>query len=343
MTAEDGIARGAAAVVEQIGTGEILAMASYPTYDLSTFRQDYTELSQDPSSPLLNRATMGLYPPGSTLKPLTAIAALEEGVTTTTEKIRDTGKWTYPGDSKSYFYCWKRTGHGLQNITQAITNSCNYFIGEMGYRLGMEKLREYLTAFGLGEKTGIEIGDYAGTLPENPEGQNQAPWAAFGQSNQLYTPLQLANYVATLAGGGERYTPHLLKSVRSYDNSELVYSSSEMEPVETIDIDSKNLEAVLKGMLGYTQPGGQVYSYFKDCVVTAGAKTGTAQLGGKKENNGVFVAFAPYDDPEIAVALVIEKGGSGAALAETAVGILNAYFSKDEIATTIIGENELLR
>ena len=343
MTAEDGIARGAAAVVEQIGTGEILAMASYPTYDLSTFRQDYTELSQDPSSPLLNRATKGLYPPGSTLKPLTAIAALEEGVTTTTEKIRDTGKWTYPGDSKSYFYCWKRTGHGLQNITQAITNSCNYFIGEMGYRLGMEKLREYLTAFGLGEKTGIEIGDYAGTLPENPEGQNQAPWAAFGQSNQLYTPLQLANYVATLAGGGERYTPHLLKSVRSYDNSELVYSSSEMEPVETIDIDSKNLEAVLKGMLGYTQPGGQVYSYFKDCVVTAGAKTGTAQLGGKKENNGVFVAFAPYDDPEIAVALVIEKGGSGAALAETAVGILNAYYSKDEIATTIIGENELLR
>ena len=338
MTAEDGIARGAAAVVEQIGTGEILAMASYPTYDLSTFRQDYTELSQDPSSPLLNRATMGLYPPGSTLKPLTAIAALEEGVTTTTEKIRDTGKWTYPGDSKSYFYCWKRTGHGLQN-----TNSCNYFSGEMGYRLGMENLREYLTAFGLGEKTGIEIGDYAGTLPENPEGQNQAPWAAFGQSNQLYTPLQLANYVATLAGGGERYTPHLLKSVRSYDNSELVYSSSEMEPVETIDIDSKNLEAVLKGMLGYTQPGGQVYSYFKDCVVTAGAKTGTAQLGGKKENNGVFVAFAPYDDPEIAVALVIEKGGSGAALAETAVGILNAYFSKDEIATTIIGENELLR
>lgn len=206
----------------------------------------------------------------------------------------------------------------------------------------MEKLREYLTAFGLGEKTGIEIGDYAGTLPENPEGQNQAPWAAFGQSNQLYTPLQLANYVATLAGGGERYTPHLLKSVRSYDNSELVYSSSEMEPVETIDIDSKNLEAVLKGWLGYTQPGGQVYSYFKDCVVTP-APNRYSQLGGKKENNGVFVAFAPYDDPEIAVALVIEKGGSGAALAETAVGILNAYFSKDEIATTIIGENELLR
>ena len=110
MTAEDGIARGAAATVIQVGTGEILAMASYPTYDLSTFRQDYTELSNDPSSPLLNRATMGLYPPGSTLKPLTAIAALEEDVTTTTEKIRDTGKWTYPGDSKSYFYCWKRTG-----------------------------------------------------------------------------------------------------------------------------------------------------------------------------------------------------------------------------------------
>ena len=157
----------------------------------------------------------------------------------------------------------------------------------MGYRLGMEKLREYLTAFGLGEKTGIEIGDYAGTLPENPEGRTRPLGSVRAVQPALYTAAagQLCRYP-----GRRRRTlhPHLLKSVRSYDNSELVYSSSEMEPVETIDIDSKNLEAVLKGMLGYTQPGGQVYSYFKDCVVTAGAKTGTAQLGGKKENNGVF-------------------------------------------------------
>lgn len=341
MTAEDGVARGAAAAVVQVGTGDVLALASYPTYDLATFRKNYTELSSDPSSPLLNRATMGLYPPGSTLKPLTAIAALEEGVTTTGERLNDSGRWIYPGTSMGP-YCWKRSGHGRLNVTGAISNSCNYYFAEMGYRLGMDNLREYLTAFGLGEHTGIETGDAAGTLPENPPGEDQAPWAAFGQSNQLYTPLQLASYIATLAGGGAYYEPHLLKSVRSYDNSELVYSSENAAPDHTIDIDPAHLNAVLKGMLGYTQPGGQIHAYFKDCVVSAGAKTGTAQLGSNKKNNGVFVCFAPYDDPEIAIALVIEKGDAGANLAETAVGILNAYFTEDQIAATIVGENQLL-
>ena len=342
MNAEDGITeRGAAAAVVEVGTGAILAIASYPTYDLSSFNKNYNEYANDPAKPLYNRATMGLYPPGSTLKPLTAIAALEEGVTTTGEKLNDTGRWTYPGTTDGT-YCWKRSGHGRLNVTGAITNSCNYYFAEMGYRLGMDTLREYLTAFGLGEHTCIETGDAAGTLPENPPGQNQAPWAAYGQSNQLYTPIQLANYIATLVSGGKHYEAHLLKSVRSYDNSEVLYTEEEAEPVNTIDIDPTYLDAVMKGMLGYTQPGGQVYSYFQNCVVTAGAKTGTAQLGANKENNGVFVCFAPYDDPEIAVAIVIEKGGAGAALAETAVGILNAYFTEDEIATTIIGENQLL-
>ena len=173
-------------------------------------------------------------------------------------------------------------------------------------------------------------------------GENQAPWAAFGQSNQLYTPVQLANYIATLVSGGQHYKAHLLKSVRSYDNSEVLYTEESAEPENTIDIDPAYLNAVMKGMLGYTQPGGQVYSSFKDCVVTAGAKTGTAQLGGNKKNNGVFVCFAPYDDPQIAVALVLEKAGAGAELAQTAVGILNAYFTEDEIAVTIVGENQLL-
>ena len=342
MNAKDGITeRGAAAAVIEVGSGAILATASYPTYSLTDFNKNYTEYANDPAKPLYNRATMGLYPPGSTLKPLTAIAALEEGVTTTSEKLNDTGRWTYPGTTDGT-YCWKRSGHGRLNVTGAITNSCNYYFAEMGYRMGMDTLRDYLAAFGLGEHTGIETGDAAGTLPENPPGQNQAPWAAYGQSNQLYTPIQLANYIATLVSGGKHYEAHLLKSVRSYDNSEVLYSEEDAEPVNTIDIDPAYLQAVMKGMLGYTQPGGQVYSYFKDCVVTAGAKTGTAQLGANKENNGVFVCFAPYDDPEIAVAIVIEKGGAGAALAETAVGILNAYFTEDEIAATIIGENQLL-
>ena len=342
MNAKDGMKdRGAAAAVIEVGTGAILATASYPTYDLSTFRQNYNEYAADSANPLYNRATMGLYPPGSTLKPLTAIAALEEGVTTTTEKLNDRGRWIYPGTDMGP-YCWKRSGHGRLNVTGAITNSCNYYFAEMGYRLGMDNLRKYLTAFGLGEHTGIETGDKAGTLPENPVGENQAPWAAFGQSNQLYTPVQLANYIATLVSGGQHYKAHLLKSVRSYDNSEVLYTEESAGPENTIDIGPAYLNAVMKGMLGYTQPGGQVYASFKDCVVTAGAKTGTAQLGGNKKNNGVFVCFAPYDDPQIAVALVLEKAGAGAELAQTAVGILNAYFTEDEIAVTIVGENQLL-
>ena len=345
MNQEDGREdRGAAAVVEKVGTGEILALASYPSYDLSTYRQAdvYAQLASDPAKPFQNRATSYPYAPGSTLKPLTSVAALESGVTTLTEKIRDTGWWSYPNDpTGSGTWCWFRSGHGLLNVTQAITNSCNYFFAEMGYRMGMDTLREYLTAFGLGEHTGIEIGDNAGTLPENETGHNYAPWAAYGQANQEYTPLQLANYIATLVSGGKHCQAHLLKAVKTYDNSD-VLAVGNTTPDHTVEIHDSTLEAVKKGMLGYTQPGGMVYSYFKDCVVTAGAKTGTAQVGGKQTNNGVFVCFAPYDEPEIVVSIVIEKGGAGAALASTAVTILNAYFTADEIGTAILPENQLL-
>lgn len=336
--------RGGAAVVEQVGTGEILAIASYPTYDLSTWQRSdvYAQLSSDPANPFWNRATSTPYAPGSTLKPLTAVAALESGATTLTEKIRDTYTWYYPGDSNSYANCWKWGGHGLLNITGAITNSCNYFFAEMGYRMGMDTLVEYLSAFGLGSPTGIEIGDAAGTLPENPPGQNLAPWAAFGQANQEYTPLQLANYMATLVSGGKHCEAHLLKAVKSYDNSQ-VLATGNTEALNTVEMKDSTLEAVKEGMLGYTQPGGQLYSYFSKCVVTAGAKTGTAQLGGNQTNNGVFVCFAPYDDPEIVVSIAIEHGSAGANLASTAVEILNAYFTADEVGTAVIGEHQLLQ
>jgi penicillin-binding protein 2 len=343
MTAADGNdSRGAAAVVEKVGTGEILALASYPTYDLSTYRQAdvYAQLSTDPALPFYNRATNSPYAPGSTLKPLTAVAALESGVTTLKERLYDSGWWGYPGATEYGTNCWRRSGHGSLNITSAITNSCNYFFAEMGYRLGMDGLRTYLTAFGLGEHTGIEIGDAAGTLPENPQGENLAPWAGYGQANQAYTPLQLANYVATLASGGKHCQAHLLKSVKSYDNSE-VLAVGDTTPTNLVEMQDSTLEAVKKGMLGYTQPGGMVYSYFKDCIVTAGAKTGTAQTTTNVKNNGVFICFAPYDDPEIAISIVIEQGDAGSNLASTAVQILNYYFSADEIGTTILGENEL--
>ena len=332
--------RGAAAVVQLVDSGELLAVANYPTYSLSTYRQDIAQLGQDPAKPLYNRATSMPYAPGSTLKPLTSVAALEEGVITPREKLRSPWIWRYPGDPNSYTKC-AGGDHGRINVSEAISKSCNYFFAEMGYRLGMDTLREYLSAFGLGDHTGIEIGDHAGSLPENKVGEDQSPWAGYGQANQAYTPLQLANYVSTLVSGGVRREAHLLKAVKSYDNSQ-VLAVGNSEPVSTLELHDSTLEAVKKGMLAYTQPGGMVYSYFKDCVVTAGAKTGTAQLGSGQTNNGVFICFAPYDDPEIAVAIAIEHGGSGAALASTAVQILNAYFTSDQIGTTIVGENQLI-
>ena len=332
--------RGAGAAVIQVGTGEVLALASYPTYDLATWREDFSRLNADPSTPMYNRAAMNGYPPGSTLKPFTAMAALLDGKVTLNEKINDTGKWVYPGDEvNSYSKCWKTSGHGKLNVTGAITNSCNYFFSEMGYRLEMEGLRKYLVQFGLGEKTGIEIPETAGLLPENPQGQNQAPWAAYGQGTQLYSPLQLANYIATLVSGGKHCQAHLLKAAKAYDNSSVVATGS-TEPLNTIDISDENLNAVKAGMKGLVE--GTLSPYFKNCVVSAGAKTGTSQVTSDKKNHGVFVCFAPYDDPEIAVAIAIERADAGAALASTAVNILNAYFTPSEDGASVTGENQLL-
>ena len=333
--------RGAAAAVIKVGTGEVLSLASYPTFDLSTWRQDYAELSSDPATPMLNRAASSAYAPGSTLKPATAVAALESGATTPSETLFDTGYWKYPSTTwNGGTWCWKHSGHGKVNATTAITNSCNYYFAEMGYRMGLDTLNEYYSALGLGEPTGIEIGEKTGRQATNEGGSNQAPWAAYGQADQLYTPLQLANYIATLVSGGQHCPAHLLKSVKSYDNSEII-ATGDTTPLNTLNISDSTLQAVKKGMYGYTQPGGMVYSYFKDCIVSAGAKTGTAQLGGGLKNNGVFVAFAPYDDPEIAIALVLEKGDAGAALASTAVDIINAYFDREDTAS-ILPENQLI-
>ena len=342
LNAKDGLkSRGAAAAVVKVGTGEILSLASYPTFDLSTWRQDYTELSSDPATPMLNRAASSAYAPGSTLKPATAVAALESGATTPSETLFDTGYWKYPSTTwNGGTWCWKHSGHGKVNATTAITNSCNYYFAEMGYRMGLDTLNEYYSALGLGEPTGIEIGEKTGRQATNEGGSNQAPWAAYGQADQLYTPLQLANYIATLVSGGQHCPAHLLKSVKSYDNSEII-ATGDTTPLNTLNISDSTLQAVKKGMYGYTQPGGMVYSYFKDCIVSAGAKTGTAQLGGGLKNNGVFVAFAPYDDPEIAIALVLEKGDAGAALASTAVTILNSYFSRESTGS-ILSDNELI-
>lgn len=341
LNKKDGLTnRGAGAAVIKVGTGEILALASYPTYDLSTYGQNFTELSADPAKPFQNRATSTPYAPGSTLKPATAVAALESGVTTTTETVFDPGYWMYPSTTwVNRTWCWNHSGHGRVNTTSAITNSCNTYFMEMGYRMGLDTLNEYYSAFGLGEPTGIEIGESTGRQAVNESGQDQAPWAAFGQANQEYTPLQLANYIATLVSGGKHCPAHLLKSVKSYDNSEIIATGS-TEPLNAMNISDSTLQAVKKGMLGYTTNGGSVAVPFQNCVVSAGAKTGTAQIGGAMKN-GVFVAFAPYDDPEIAVALVLENADAGAVLASTAVDIINSYFSRSD-TVSVVPENQLI-
>ena len=349
MIDKDSNERGGAAAVVSVGTGEVLALASYPTYDLSTFNEDYDELVNDQRLPMFNRATQGIYAPGSTFKMVTAVAALESGIITPSSIIQDRGIYTYYKDPQPMCWIYSQTGstHGRINVSQAITDSCNYFFYEVGRLTGIRTLDSYASQFGLGQSTGIEIGDSSGVLasPEWAESHDQE-WtdgqtitAAIGQSYNLFTPLQLANYVATLVGGGDHYQAHLLKNVKAYDNSRLLYMYGD-KPMNTVEMSDSTLSAVTKGMHELTVSGSVAYA-FENCVVSAGAKTGSAQVG-TDIANGVFVAYAPYENPEIAVAIVIEKGGSGAALANTAVEIINSWFSRAQDGTAI-GENTLLK
>ena len=348
MMDKDSYQRGGAAAVIEVGTGEVLALASYPTYDLETFNQDYEELVADERLPMFNRATQGIYAPGSTFKLCTSAAALEEGIITPSTIIEDRGIYTYYKDPQPMCWIWRQAGmtHGRINVSQAIVDSCNYFYYEVGRLTGIKKLDEYATAFGLGQSTGIEIGDASGVLasPEWAEAHDrewtdgQTITAAIGQSYNAFTPLQLANYVATLVSGGEHYAAHLLKTVKSYDNSRLIYAYDE-KPLNDMNISDSTMAAVTKGMHDLTHDS--LTSAFSRCVVEAGAKTGSAQVG-TDIANGVFVAYAPYDDPEIAVAIVVEKGGSGSLLANAAVDIINAWFSRGSNSSTA-GENTLLQ
>ena len=349
MIDKDSNERGGAAAVIQVGTGEVLAMASYPTYDLETFNQDYDELVKDERLPMFNRATQGVYAPGSTFKLCTSVAALEEGIITPSTIIEDKGIYTYYVDPQPMCWIWRQahTTHGRINVSQAIVDSCNYFYYEVGRLTGIKKLDEYATAFGLGQSTGIEIGDVSGVLasPEWAEAHDrewtdgQTITAALGQSYNLFTPLQLANYVATLVSGGEHYEAHLLKNVKSYDNSRVidVYGKG---PLNDLNISDSTMAAVTKGMHDLTYDS--LRSAFSRCVVEAGAKTGSAQVGSDIAN-GTFVAYAPYDNPEIAIAIVVEKGGSGSLLANAAVDIINAWFTRDGTGATAAGEDALMR
>lgn len=344
--------QGGAAVVIDVRDGGVLAMASYPTFDLTTYTQNYNALLTDPLNPLLNRATRQVYPPGSTFKMVTAVAGLESGIIEPDTEIMDTGVYTYYQDDGPQCWYWRqyRRKHGLVNVSEALEVSCNVFFFDVGRRVGIQGLQEFAAKFGLGEPTGIELYEETGVMagPEYTQSMGQTWYegstlsVAIGQESSQFTPLQLANYIATLVNGGTRYSAHLLKEVKSSDFSQVLYTY-EPEVLDSIDIQPENLDAVKAGMLALTTGKGSLARYFQDLPVQVGAKTGSAQVNAETESNAVFVCFAPYDDPQIAISLVVEKGGSGSTLASIAADILRYYFSAEESREETLTENTLIR
>ncbi len=343
---------GAAAVVIDVTDGGVLASASYPTFHLSSYSADYNENAANPLKPLYNRALLGTYAPGSTFKPVTGIAALEEGIITPSTRILDTGVYRYYSNEGPRCWIYNQSGgtHGQQTVADAIKNSCNIFFYDVGRQLGIERLQQYAQMFGLGQKTGLELPESSGVMagPEYTESMG-GTWypgntlsVAIGQESSQFTPIQLANYVATLVNGGTHYQTHLLKQVRSGDNSQVLYQY-EPQVLGTLELKDKNLNAVKAGMLALTQEGS-LARYFNTLDVKVGAKTGSAQVSAtSRDSNAVLVCFAPYDDPEIALAIVAEKGGTGSELGAIAADIFRAYFDARQTQETIQTENTLVQ
>lgn len=345
---------GGAVVAINVKTGEPLCISSYPTFNLSTLMENYSDLLKDESGPLFNRALNGTYAPGSTFKPVTAIAALNEGVTTTTRTIYDEGIFMKYADAGYTPTCWlyPHGSHGDVNVTKAIEVSCNYYFYTIGDTLGIDKLSDYAMRFGLGVATGIELNESTGVMATQKykEETTDTPWyigdtlqAAIGQSYSVFTPLQLANYFATVANNGTRYKATMLKSVRSYDYSKSIFERK-TTVMDTVSVDQSYYDAVHQGLYNVANSvNGTAYAIFGSYPYKVAAKTGTAQLGEAITNNGIFVCYAPYDDPQIAVAVVIEKGGAGSKIASIAKDVLDYYFNFKNSSVSMETENSLLK
>ncbi|MBR5783295.1 MAG: penicillin-binding protein [Clostridia bacterium] len=330
-----------AAVVVQVDTGEVLASATYPTYDAATYLSNYNSLLENKDKPLLNRAFGGTYAPGSTFKMATAIAVLEEDVVQPSTKILDEGVYRkYTGYHPK---CWRYTDygatHGRVNVSEALRDSCNYFFYQSADEMGIDLLNKYCKQLGLGSKTGLEVSESAGILA-GPESRN-SEWypgdtlqAAIGQSDNLFTPVQLATYVATIVNGGTRYRTHLIKSVKDSVSGRDVLVNAPAA-VSEINIDEDNMDAVMEGMY-LTAAEGTAANVFANYPVNIGCKTGTASVPSGTAN-GIFVAFAPYEDPEIAVCVVVEHGAHGNSIAPIAKMVFDEYFSINEYAGQEVG------
>lgn len=336
------------AVVLNVKTGEVLAMASNPDYDPSAFVNGIDENTWNyyingDTKPLENKAISAMYSPGSTYKMVTALAGLETGAITTTDKIRDTGIYRKYNSS---WKCWKISGHGYLDVSNAIERSCNYFFYELGDRVGIDTLAKYSYYLGLGHKTGIELkGEIPGVLASNEIAkQENRVWnpgetisAAIGQSYNTFTPIQMAKYVAMVANRGKKLDVTIVKSIIRPDGSEIPrneYESKVSEKLgltpdntEEMSFNETNIQAILEGMRGVTsESGGTAYSTFRDFDIEVGGKTGSAQTGVEGKTNAWFVGFAPFDNPEIAIVVFVRNGGSGGYTAEVARDIIAQYF-----------------
>ncbi len=318
-----------AVVVENCNNGEILAAASYPTYDLNDYYEKYNELASNSKKPLYNRFAMGAYAPGSTFKPMMASAALQEGVVDQNTTFNCSSAF-HVGTMK-----FKCTGsHGGENVRTALRDSCNIYFYNCAQRLGIEKMNLYGSMFGLGQKTGVEIPESTGILA-GPEYRSKFDmyWrpgdtvqAGIGQSDNLFTPLQLCNYNATIANGGTRYQMHFVKSRIS--NATGTVTQTGANAVETVSVSQANLQIVREGMR-MVATGGGPQAIFNQIDTKVACKTGTSQVvvKGVKHNNGFLITFAPYENPEISIASAIELAGSGTSTAKITSSIIDYYYS----------------
>lgn len=354
-------------VAMDVKTGEILALASYPAYDPAIFikgvsKDEWNSLMDVELTPLRNRVIQGTYSPGSTFKMITAIAALQEHKITINDTIRDEGVYKRYKDYQPKCWIWSgsHTTHGLVNISKAIQVSCNYFFYEIGYRTGIDNINKYAKLFGLGNKTGIELPGEAKGMIAGPEfkesrGDKWYPGntlqAAIGQSDYSFTPIQMVNYIATLSNGGTKNRPTLIKNVTTWNGKEVAkgevmdllaknLGDEIKEKKEAVKIQKSYINAIFKGMESVTgDAGGTAYGTFANFPVKIAGKTGTAQVleinkktGKKKSDNAWFVGFAPYNDPQIAMAVIIESGGHGGYTAPVARDIFAEYFGLNEQA-----------
>lgn len=349
-------ANAGAVVVLDVDSGEVLASASYPTYDINSLiggisLKDWNALQNNSLHPMLNRVASGTYSPGSTFKMLVGMAGLMNGKITVDEKYYDPGIYPYGYHPKCWLYTDRHMTHGWINIEGAIKGSCNCYFYEVGRRIGISEIVKYAKLFGLGQKTGIELsGEVAGTIAgadDKSEDGLKSPWylgdtlsAAIGQSGSSYTPIQLANYIATIANGGKLNKVSLIKSV----DNEVAGTSESLADInkyiseytgvnfeeKDLNINSEYIDAIKKGMLSVTsETGGTSYIVFKNSDIQVAGKTGTAQVP-NGNNNGIFVGFAPYDNPKIAVVAVIEHGGEGTYTANVVKPIMEEYFNIDK-------------